>query len=312
MFLRAAFRIPLAVALLASPAAQAQLFRAYVSAAGSDANPCTLALPCRLLPAALAAVSDGGEVWMLDSANYNTATVVVAKSVSILAVPGAVGSIVALNGGPAMSVTTSGLEVALRNVAIGPVAEAIPGTHGVEMTNVQSVLTIEDSEIAGLPEDGVHVGNFGTLRVANSTLRNNGGWAIYLLAETHAVVAATRMIDNYGGVSANGFGVGGTTNASVVDCLISGGGYGVSAYTNSAALARVAVSRSTIERTNTALSATTSGAGTAEVSFGGSLVAGNLWAWYQDGAGSAVLSLGDNQLARNGLTQGTKTPLGMQ
>jgi hypothetical protein len=47
------------------------------------------------MPAALAAVADGGQIWMLDSANYNTSPVVIAKSVSILAVPGAVGSLVA-------------------------------------------------------------------------------------------------------------------------------------------------------------------------------------------------------------------------
>jgi hypothetical protein len=36
-------------------------------------QPVHAAAPCRLLPAALAAVASGGEVWMLDSANYNTA-----------------------------------------------------------------------------------------------------------------------------------------------------------------------------------------------------------------------------------------------
>jgi hypothetical protein len=75
------------VTLLLSATAQAQLFRAYLAPDGLDANPCTLAAPCRLLPAALAAVTDGGEIWMLDSANYNAGPVNVAKSVSILAVP---------------------------------------------------------------------------------------------------------------------------------------------------------------------------------------------------------------------------------
>src|SRR5258706_4819435 len=73
----------------------AGLFRAYLASDGNDANPCTLTLPCRLLPAALTAVADGGEVWMLDSANYNAAQVNITKSVSILAVTGAPGSLVA-------------------------------------------------------------------------------------------------------------------------------------------------------------------------------------------------------------------------
>ncbi len=73
------------------------LFRAYLSQNGSDTNPCTLPAPCRLLPAALAAVKDGGEIWMLDSANFNVGVVDIAKSVTILAVPGALGSVVANN-----------------------------------------------------------------------------------------------------------------------------------------------------------------------------------------------------------------------
>jgi hypothetical protein len=68
--------------------ADAGLFRAYLSVHGADTNSCTLADPCRLLPAALAAVADGGEVWMLDSGNFNISQVNISKSVTILAVPG--------------------------------------------------------------------------------------------------------------------------------------------------------------------------------------------------------------------------------
>src|SRR6478672_13256897 len=83
---------------LVSGIASAGLFRAYLSINGNDANPCTVQQPCRLLPAALAAVNDGGEVWILDSANYNTSTVNIIKSVTIVATPGAVGSVVATGG----------------------------------------------------------------------------------------------------------------------------------------------------------------------------------------------------------------------
>src|SRR3982751_142302 len=89
----------LSASLAFANAAQAQLFRAYLASTGSDANPCTVAAPCRLLPAALNAVASGGEIWMLASANYNTPFVAIGKSVSILAVPGAVGSFVAVADG---------------------------------------------------------------------------------------------------------------------------------------------------------------------------------------------------------------------
>jgi hypothetical protein len=307
-----ALRVALACLLLASGTAHAQLFRSYLASDGADTNPCTLSQPCRLLPAALTAVADGGEIWMLDSANYNTATVPITKSVSILAVPGAVGSIVALNGGPAVSIATSLLRVTLRNVSIGPLAGATPGTHGVEM-NASSTLTIEESLIANLPGNAVTVGSFGTLRVADSTLRNNGEYAIRLDAEVRAVVVSTRMLDNVeGGVSATGGSVGTVTTATVSDSVISGGQTGVGAYTFGNATMRISVQRCTIKNTNAALSSTTAGVGTAEVSVGGSLIVDNFQHWVQSGAGSTLYSLVDNQMWGPATVVGTKTALAPQ
>src|SRR3954470_1497815 len=105
--------LPALAVVLFAIAAHAQSFRTYLSSAGSDSNPCTVAAPCRLLPAALNAVSSGGEIWMLDSANYNAGNVNIAKSVSIMAAPGAVGSIVAVGGVPAITINTPGVKVAL-------------------------------------------------------------------------------------------------------------------------------------------------------------------------------------------------------
>src|SRR3982750_3555908 len=61
-----------------SCASHAAIFRAYLSAHGNDSKPCTVSDPCRLLPAALNVVADGGEIWMVDSANFNTAPVSIA------------------------------------------------------------------------------------------------------------------------------------------------------------------------------------------------------------------------------------------
>ena len=302
-------RIAVAAALLSGFGAQAQLFRAYLAADGSDANPCTHPAPCRLLPAALSAVASGGEIWMLDSANYNAATVTVNKSVSILAVPGVVGSIVA-TGGPAISITAANLKVALRNIVIAPVVTLPAGTSGVNMTGASS-LTIESCLIANLPEDGVRVDAAGTLKVANSTLRNNGSLAINLQRGATATVAATQMLGNGGGgVGAYGYYGSTTTTASVSDSIISGGYGGVIAFTNnSSAIARVSVTSSMIERTQFALKSQTSGIGTAEVNVGSSLIVDNEYAWDQSGAGSTLLSLGNNQISGNAGTIGTRTPL---
>jgi len=58
----------LGFSLLVSAGAQAQVVSNLCVGHGNDSNPCTLVAPCRLLPAAIAAVINGGEVWMLDSA----------------------------------------------------------------------------------------------------------------------------------------------------------------------------------------------------------------------------------------------------
>ena len=144
----------IAAALALSAPAEAQLFRAYLAIGGSDANPCTLPQPCRLLPAALAAVADGGEIWMRDSANYNTSTVQITKSVTILAVPGVVGSVVAAYG-PAINVATAGVRLALRNLVMVPLA-GTGGVRGISMNLGQS-LAVEDCLIANMPNLGIEV-----------------------------------------------------------------------------------------------------------------------------------------------------------
>ena len=114
---------------------------------------------------------------MLDSANYNTTTVTIGKSVSILAVPGAVGSVLAA-GGPAISITASNLKVALRNLVIVPLPSG--GGDGIDLTGA-SALTIEDSLIANLPTHGVYVLGTGTVRITNSTIRNTGLYGVLSL-----------------------------------------------------------------------------------------------------------------------------------
>src|SRR3989442_530176 len=71
----------LALGLAAAPA-QATIFRTFVSAHGSDANACTLALPCRTFAAAFAQTSPGGIIDVLDPAGYGALTI--DKSITII------------------------------------------------------------------------------------------------------------------------------------------------------------------------------------------------------------------------------------
>ena len=213
------------VLLLAASPAPAQLFRAYLASDGLDTNPCTLAQPCRLLPAALAAVASGGEIWLLDSANYNASTVTVAKSVTILAVPGALGSVVAI-GGPAISITASGLDVALRNLVVVPLAGG-GGTHGIDMPG-NSSLTIENAVFGNIAAGGhaVRLPSAGNLKVVDTTFRNLGGSGVYLGSAAHASVSRSAFLKVDVAVTISNSGAN-FTRAYVTDTVISGANHGV-------------------------------------------------------------------------------------
>ena len=284
--------------------AQAQLFRAYLASDGSDANPCTLQAPCRLLPAALNAVADGGEIWMLDSANYNTATVNVNKSVSILAVPGAVGSIVALDGGPAISISASNRTVALRNVVLAQLAGAVDGTYGVNMTGA-SKLTIENSLLVNLPFGGVQVIGAGTLKMIKTTVRDSGnGTAVYLLNGATADISGSQMLQNFGGVRllAN---TGTTTTATISDSFISEAYYATFSEAASGGIARIMLTRSSITGSYFALFCP--GGGNSTIHVGGSLIANNDYAYWKDETCTAIYTAGNNQFNVNTHTYGSLT-----
>ncbi len=159
-----------ALALAVPNLAEAGIFRAYLSELGVDTNPCTLPQPCRLLPAALTAVNAGGEIWMLDSANFNGSTVIINKSVTILAIPGVVGSMVA-NNGDAVLVNGAGARVTLKNLVFVNLAGG--STSGVAMVQGSS-LTIESSSFTGLPLAAVNITAIGTkTQILNSTFNAN-------------------------------------------------------------------------------------------------------------------------------------------
>jgi hypothetical protein len=297
--------------LLVSVTAQAQLFRAYLASDGNDANPCTLAAPCRLLPAALAAVGDGGEIWMLDSANYNTASVTVGKSVSILAVPGAVGSVLAI-GGPAIGITAPGLKVALRNLVIAPLPGG-GGLDGIFMTG-SSTLLIEHSLIANLSSAGVHVTGNGKVKISNTTIKGNEDFAVRLENGAAGEISGTQMLSNVGGGVIAYSGVAATTRANVSDSVISGGDAGAQATAPIAGgIARVVVTRCTIGGAINGIVSDTTAVGSAILTVSSSTIANNLNAgWSMAGAGAVINSLGNNHITdNNGANVGslTLTPL---
>jgi hypothetical protein len=286
--------------------AHAQLFRAYLSPTGNDANNCTLPTPCRLLPAALAAVADGGDIWMLGSANFNVATVNITKSVSILAVPGMVGSVVA-TGGPAISVNTAGVKVSLRNLVIAPLAVGAGGTDGISMTNGAS-LTVDSCLMSNLPGTGIYVNTAARVRIVDSLIRDNGIDGVYFENGPTADISGTKLLGNgNSGVAVYALVAPTTTSAAISDSVISGNtGVGVDTFAQfPGASVSVSVSRSTVS--NNAVGVVSKFNPAAVVTVSGNLVTKNSLYGLQQ-VGSAILeSQGNNTVRQNGPTGSDNT-----
>jgi hypothetical protein len=286
-----------AVALFLSATAHAQLFRAYLDPSGSDANPCNLSQPCRLLPAALAAVANGGEIWMLDSGNYNTGPVAVTKSVTILAVPGALGSVVAL-GGDAFVIATPGVKVALRNLVIVPFPGG-GGTNGVNMTD-GAALTVENCLIANLPGSGISVSGSAVVRVTDTTIRDNGSNGLAVANGARGTVTRATISGNtVSGVMAFG-GAANTTTADIASSTIDGNASGVQAISSDAgAIVKVSVRDSRAVGANFGLVSRSDFGAAVTLSASNNIVSNNGTGITAMGAGAKVWASG-NTVSDNG------------
>jgi hypothetical protein len=234
-----------AATLFEASAVHAGLFRAYVSQNGNDVNPCTLQQPCRLLPAALAAINDGGEIWMLDSANYNTSPVEINKSATILAIPGALGSIVA-NGGDAIDIATASVRVTLRNLVV---LNLSAGAHGINFSN-GTRLTVEECEIYGIPQDAIHVTAASSgLVVKNTSIHNVGGTGVFLAGGVTAALEHVALFSVNMGVAAAG-----SVNVTLSDSLVNNTNVGVAASESGGAGTRVTINNSVIRASTTGVS----------------------------------------------------------
>ncbi len=288
--LRGIFAVGLS--LLLTVGAQAQAFRTYLSGSGNDSNPCSLVAPCRLLPAALAAVIDGGEIWMLDSANYNSGPVNVNKSVTILAVPGALGSVVAL-GGNAINISTPGVKVALRNLEIVPFVGG-SGTNGIFMTAGAS-LTVDNCLIANL-WNGIYVGaNLASVLVTDTVIRGNSANGLYVTAAHATVTRSTISRNTNSGVLTQGSVFATETTTDITDSTINANvSYGVYAMSNDrGAPVKVSVRNSQVVQNGYGLLAQTSTAGQTTLSASNNVFSNNLTGLAAWGTGTKVWASGN-------------------
>src|SRR5712691_5278787 len=126
----------LALSLSAAPA-QATTFRTFVSAHGSDANPCTLAAPCRTFAAAFAQTTAGGIIDVLDPAGYGALTI--DKSVTII---GRDWASILVTSGNAITIAAGASDVVnLRGLIIDGAGTA---SNGIAFVS-GAALTVENS-----------------------------------------------------------------------------------------------------------------------------------------------------------------------
>lgn len=279
----------------------APVFRAYLKSTGNDANPCSLAAPCRQLPAALAAVVDGGEVWMLDSANYNAGPVDITRSVTILAVPGHAGSLAGLNG-RALAINAPGIDVTLQNLTIFSFGNT--GDTGVLVSNAANV-SIINCNIFGFNASGQGNGvgiwadtgtNFTKVNVVESVVRNN---LIGILAagNSRVTISKTHVLANSAtGIMSRSL-TGGFSVVEVSDSVSSGNSHGFMADGCAGACkAHMFVTRSTASE-NTVDGFTTRGGTGAVMVVDDSMATHNLVGF--NNIGGTFQSRGNNTVAGN-------------
>jgi hypothetical protein len=156
-------------ALYADPA-QAQ--RVFVSATGSDGNPCTFASPCRTFQHAHDTVAANGEIDVLDPAGYGSLTITKAISIQghgFSGISAASGNAITINAGV-------GDKVSLRGLLIDGVGA---GSSGI-VFQAGSSLEVQESVIRHFTGDGIDFFTNATssLSITSSLIADNGAHGV--------------------------------------------------------------------------------------------------------------------------------------
>src|SRR5215469_1550581 len=174
------------------------LMRTYVSGTGSDANPCTATSPCATFQAALALTQAGGEIFVLNSANYGPITI--NKAVTITS-EGAVAGILATSG--AAITISAGVNDVVNLRGLG-VDGANAGSVGIQFNSGKS-LTVQNSFVRNFTSSGINFapGASSTLFISDTVVTNNGTNGILVSSASNSVNAAISRVT----ASGNGVGI---------------------------------------------------------------------------------------------------------
>jgi hypothetical protein len=273
------------------------LARTYVSGTGNDTNPCTAAAPCATFQAALALTLAGGEIFVLNSADYGPLTI--NKAVTITS-EGAVGGILAASGA-AITVSAGASDVvSLRGLGLDG---ANTGTVGIQFNSGKSLI-VQKTFVRNFKTSGISFAPnaAATLFVSDTSLTNNATNGVFVSGGSAAVNGAlTRVIasGNGVGVLASGSGV----SLAVTDSVANNNTYGIGASSSA-----VMVRNSTTSANTVGINADQSGA---IVRVGQSTITANGTGWQATNSGQ-VQSYGNNNVGGNGTDGVATTSLALQ
>lgn len=186
-----------ACCLFCASVTQAQASRTWVSGSGDNANPCSRTAPCRTFAGALAKTAEGGEISVLDSANYGPVTI--HKAVTINGTGALAGIITAADhNGITVNVTTnpSTATVILRNISINGLQRGHKGISYV----AGKTLVVDHCWIYGLTYGiAATLAANGNLKVLDTVIEDVPGFGITMTCdpgfELLAIIDRTRIMN---------------------------------------------------------------------------------------------------------------------
>ena len=206
--------LPPGPALAASRSTLTPQVRTYVSGLGSDSNACTAAQPCRTLKAALARTTAGGEIYVLDSADYGPVNI--NKAVTIAA-DGAVAGVLATTGVGILISAGANDVVTLRGLHVDG---GKTGSVGIQFS-AGKALNLLKSVLRDFVSAGLSFAPSGasTLFISDTSATNGGNNGILINGSGSAGVGG---IFNRVTASGNGVGIfasGGSVNVTISDTV---------------------------------------------------------------------------------------------
>jgi len=267
--------------------------RTFVASYGNDANPCSIAQPCRGFAAALAVTSNAGEIIVLDSAGYGSLTI--NKGVTISAPAGVYAGITAAFAQDAVVINAPNDYVILRGLDIKG------GEFGITGINYQAGvgLTVENCTISNVAFHGMAIAAVDSrVSIVGSTFRLNGQNGLVVTEPSKVTVARSAFIQNVvSGIHVGNNGVS-PVLLSVSDSVFSNNAFfGIDVDVALPSTVVVSIAGSTITGGSGGISANGGLLSTVLVTATGNSIVENYWGFLNSGTAKMVLS--GNVISRN-------------